>query len=163
MGLRYTDRWQTSLRQLFGANRDDEVARLELRDRQLEEYLELRLGAWVTPPTTPAATNVTGATTSGSFKRSGDSTLDFRCAVLAGTATAAAPITIAIPGGFVSVAEIQPVTCLLSVGGVVSTLVSARVSASSNTVQVWASAAGANFGVGQSAVCRVNGTIEIVS
>lgn len=115
-----------------------------------------RVGTWVT--STPTLTNVTTGTVTMQSMRMGKA-LFYAIQITAGTATAAA--TVGITTGFTSSAIIQPATALLSVGGTVTSVTSCRWEASSTGLTLYRSTAGANFGIGDSAICRISGIVQL--
>lgn len=74
MVFRFVNRWQDSLASLF-PNRDDKLALLELRDRDLEAELDRLSKALVEytyePTIAASGTSPTGWTTTGSYQLSG--------------------------------------------------------------------------------------------
>lgn len=115
-----------------------------------------RFGSWVT--STPTLSNVTGGTVSMRAMQLGKS-LFFTVSITAGTATAAG--TVGITTAYTSANVITPLSCLIDVGGNVTTVSSARWSASSTGITLYGTSGGANLTLGQSAICRISGTIEL--
>ena len=56
---------------------------------------------------------------------------------------------------------IQPVTALVTVGGVLTFATSCRWESSSTNLTLYGTEDGANFGIGDAVTCRLNGVLQL--
>ena len=110
--------------------------------------------------TTPTLANVTGGTVSMQSTRIGNR-LWFDIRITAGTATAAAIVTVTTAYTWMAGTGATPLGALLSAGGVTSTAVSARANAGLTTINYYASTGGAAFAAGQTVVGSISGCVVL--
>ena len=108
-----------------------------------------------------AWSNVSGGTLTGRYRTIGKLVF-VHLAITAGTAAAAGIIGINLPTAMPAslAGQVYPIPCLLTVGGVQTTTVSARLENGSRSISFYASTAGGNFTLGQACTLSTNFTYE---
>jgi hypothetical protein len=150
--FQFTNRWPL-FRSLFAEkpDLDSYIAQLEQRDQQLEAFLtELAAPAWITY--TPAVTNFSGIV-NAYYQKINRYTIALHVEVGGATTVGIGSIGIGLPTGLTS----RALATLASrnLAGVTLSLCSGA------TVNVWASAAGANWGAGAACDCSFSGVLYV--